>query len=190
MNEGSNGYLTLLKKFTILHKITKEMSTNHNDDDGSERRLKKSLSVLPETPDHILLTFSLTKEEKETWGISIVGGLQSISGHVYVKGITKNSVCALDGQLQIGDNILEINGENLREKTHEEVVEVFRRCQTELNVVVSRLVEQKLRTNSRVLCSYQSSITPKYKGTSLDEESVIMEHKPLPAPKNYSTIIW
>ena len=107
-----------------------------------------------------------------------------------MKGITKNSVCALDGQLQIGDNILEINGENLTDKTHEEVVQVFRRCQTDLNVVVSRLVEQKLSTNSPVLCSYQSSITPKYKGTSLDEESVVLEHKPLSAPKNYSTTIW
>ena len=129
---------------------------------SSPRRLKKSLSALPEAPDHVLMEFSITKEAKETWGITIVGGVKSVSGSVYIKGIDSTSVCGRDGQLKVGDSILEVNGENLMDKTHEEAVEVFRRCHSELSLVVSRLVNSTLNTDSPVLCSFQSSVQTRY----------------------------
>ena len=155
--------------------------TTHTPGKGSVRRQKKSLSLLPESPDHVILTFTVRKESRQTWGLTIVGGVDTVSGSVFVKAISNNSVCAIDGQIRIGDNILEVNRESLAHKTHEEVVQVFRECKSTLNVVVSRLVSNKVKTNSPVLCSYQSSVKCKYRGaTSMDEESVVMEHKPLP----------
>ena len=100
---------------------------------SSPRRLKKVLSVLPETPDHVLLELSLTKEEKDTWGINIVGGVKSVSGNVYVKGIIANSACGIDGQLKIGDSVLEVEGVNLMNKTHDKSVDISCKCRTELN---------------------------------------------------------
>ena len=153
--------------------------------DSPSRCLKKSLSYLPETPDHVLLNFSLAKEIKEAWGIIIVGGTKSRSGNVYIKKIVVDSVCDVDGHLKVGDNILEVNGECLKNKSHEEAVDVFHRSQTELNIIVSRLVEKKSKTDNPVLCSFQSSVKQRYISSSFDEEPDILEHKPLPVPKNY-----
>ena len=152
--------------------------------------LKRAPSVLFDIPNHVILTFSIRKHEDAPWGIRLVGGIKSISGKVYVKGIARNSACGLDSQLQIGDNILEVNGECMVGKTHEEAVEMFRKCGTDINLVVSRWVKIKWRADSSFLCSNQCGIVSRYRSNTIDEETAVMEHKPIKLPKNYSTTIW
>ncbi|CAN9501979.1 unnamed protein product [Ophioblennius macclurei] len=63
-------------------------------------------------------------------GFNIVGGVDqeyvvNDSG-IYVSKIKEDGAAALDGRLQEGDKILEINGVVLDQKTHKAVVELFR----------------------------------------------------------------
>ena len=158
--------------------------------DSTQRYLKKSLSYLPESPNDVVLQLTLMKEKKERWGISVVGGANSTSGNIYIKEISRDSISECDGQLKVGDRILEVNGENVMNKSHEETVDIFRRNQTELNLVVSRLTSSKSKTNGSVICTFESSAEKCFFSNVLDEESVVMEHKSLPTPKNYSSNMW
>lgn len=63
-------------------------------------------------------------------GFNIVGGVDqqyvvNDSG-IYVSKIKEDGSAGEDGRLQEGDKILEINGLNLENRTHREVVDLFR----------------------------------------------------------------
>ncbi|XP_075386886.1 synaptojanin-2-binding protein [Tenrec ecaudatus] len=63
-------------------------------------------------------------------GFNIVGGTdqQYISNDsgIYVSCIKENGAAALDGRLQEGDKILMVNGQDLKNLLHQDVVDLFR----------------------------------------------------------------
>lgn len=54
----------------------------------------------------------------------------------------QTNLCLL---LQLGDQIMVLNGHCLRETTHEQAVKWFRDSRTKMDVVISRMVESKLQ---------------------------------------------
>ncbi|KAF5894765.1 syntaxin-binding protein 4-like isoform X2 [Clarias magur] len=62
-------------------------------------------------------------------GIKVIGGVKEATGEefgVYVKRILPGGLAATDGLLQSGDQILEVNGENLIGVTSERAVDILR----------------------------------------------------------------
>ncbi|XP_073465575.1 synaptojanin-2-binding protein [Aquarana catesbeiana] len=64
-------------------------------------------------------------------GFNIVGGTdQQYVSHndsgIYVSSIKENGAAAVDGRLQEGDRILEVNGIKLEKRLHKHAVELFR----------------------------------------------------------------
>ncbi|XP_031421308.1 syntaxin-binding protein 4 isoform X3 [Clupea harengus] len=62
-------------------------------------------------------------------GIKVIGGVKEMTGEefgVYVKRILPGGLASIDGNLQAGDQILEVNGETLIGVTSERAVDVLR----------------------------------------------------------------
>ncbi|KAJ8341098.1 hypothetical protein SKAU_G00333890 [Synaphobranchus kaupii] len=73
-------------------------------------------------------------------GFNIVGGvdqqcIMNDSG-IYVAKVKENGAAALDGRLQEGDKILEINGHKLENLSHGDAVELFRSAGEDVQLVV------------------------------------------------------
>ncbi|XP_060917369.1 multiple PDZ domain protein [Labrus mixtus] len=59
-------------------------------------------------------------------GLSIVGGSDTLLGAVIVHEVNDGGAAQRDGRLQAGDQILEVNGIDLRQATHDESIAVLR----------------------------------------------------------------
>merc|ERR1712013_7086 len=177
--------------FSLKQCPAKIMQTNRRKPapkvDRQHQKLGPSLSHLGEdVPSNVVvLRFTISKKIDEKWGINVVGGKGSISHNIYVKDVQFGSVCARDGQLLNGDCVLEVNGEDMTTKTHSEAIQVFRRYQTILDIVVSRMTVSQLKETS---CNYASSISRYDRIGQMDDEPVVMEHKEI--PNNYTATIW
>ncbi|XP_066905977.1 multiple PDZ domain protein isoform X3 [Halyomorpha halys] len=92
------------------------------------------------------------REPKCSLGISIVGGKvdlytskpdssSAISG-IFIKNILPNSPAGKTGELKTGDRILEVDGIDLRQASHERAVEVIRAANNPVTFLVQSLVQQ------------------------------------------------
>ncbi|XP_056265013.1 multiple PDZ domain protein isoform X3 [Pseudoliparis swirei] len=59
-------------------------------------------------------------------GLSIVGGCDTLLGAVIIHEVNDAGAAQRDGRLQAGDHILEVNGIDLRQATHDEAIGVLR----------------------------------------------------------------
>ncbi|XP_073322064.1 multiple PDZ domain protein [Pagrus major] len=59
-------------------------------------------------------------------GLSIVGGYDTLLGAVIIHEVNDGGAAQRDGRLQAGDQILEVNGIDLRQATHDEAIGVLR----------------------------------------------------------------
>ncbi|KAK5866043.1 hypothetical protein PBY51_020263 [Eleginops maclovinus] len=59
-------------------------------------------------------------------GLSIVGGCDTLLGAVIIHEVNYGGAAQRDGRLQAGDQILEVNGIDLRQATHDEAIGVLR----------------------------------------------------------------
>ncbi|KAK6188757.1 hypothetical protein SNE40_004870 [Patella caerulea] len=89
----------------------------------------------------------LVREPGKSLGISIVGGRvdlfnlledHTISG-IFIKHVLEDSPAGRNGTLKTGDRILEVNGEDVRNSTHDEAVEVIRHAKSPVTFVVQSL---------------------------------------------------
>ncbi|KAJ8248401.1 hypothetical protein GJAV_G00241640 [Gymnothorax javanicus] len=88
------------------------------------------------------LLFVELKKENGSLGISVTGGINTSVryGGIYIKSLVPGGAAELDGRVQIGDRLLEVDGENLRGVTHKQAVE----CLKKTGEVVSLVLEREL----------------------------------------------
>ncbi|XP_046567943.1 multiple PDZ domain protein-like isoform X6 [Haliotis rubra] len=92
-------------------------------------------------------TVELVREPGRSLGISIVGGRvdlfhvseeHTITG-IFIKHVVENSPAGRNGTLKTGDRILEVNGVDVRDATHDEAVEIIRNATSPVTFVVQSL---------------------------------------------------
>ncbi|XP_072335918.1 syntaxin-binding protein 4 [Scyliorhinus torazame] len=93
-------------------------------------------------------------------GIKVIGGVRELSGEeygVYVKRILPGGLASVDGRLQPGDQILEVNGDSLVGVTNESAVEILRAASSSNNMrlMIAR-DKQGRREFSELLANYGS----------------------------------
>ncbi|KAK0156021.1 Multiple PDZ domain protein [Merluccius polli] len=71
-------------------------------------------------------------------GLSIVGGCDTLLGAVIIHEVNYGGAAQRDGRLQAGDQILEVNGMDLRQATHEEALAVLRLSAQRVRLCVFR----------------------------------------------------
>ncbi|XP_042204439.1 uncharacterized protein LOC121854115, partial [Homarus americanus] len=118
-------------------------------------------------------TVEVRRDEKNSLGISIVGGKvdlswsgSSVTG-IFIKNVLPDSPAGKGGHLKTGDRILEVEGIDLRGATHEKAVEVIKKTGNPVTFVVQSLVQWTpansapgSRDVSRLGTRYPTSITP------------------------------
>ncbi|KAJ6643746.1 PDZ domain-containing protein 2 [Pseudolycoriella hygida] len=106
-----------------------------SDLDSSESQCVSSADTfctLPRRPKTASCSFQTVVYEKgpgkKSLGFTIVGGVDSRRGAlgIFIKNILPNGQAAEDNRLQVGDEILSVNGNVCHDLTHEEAVKLFR----------------------------------------------------------------
>ncbi|XP_055368173.1 multiple PDZ domain protein isoform X3 [Betta splendens] len=78
------------------------------------------------------------RKENIGLGLSIVGGCDTLLGAVIIHEVNDGGAAQRDGRLQAGDQILEVNGINLRQATHDEAIGVLRLTTQRVRLCVFR----------------------------------------------------
>ncbi|XP_034750340.1 multiple PDZ domain protein isoform X1 [Etheostoma cragini] len=71
-------------------------------------------------------------------GLSIVGGCDTLMGAIIIHEVNDGGAAQRDGRLQAGDQILEVNGIDLRQATHDEAIAVLRLTTQRVRLCVFR----------------------------------------------------
>ncbi|XP_010290446.1 PREDICTED: FERM and PDZ domain-containing protein 2, partial [Phaethon lepturus] len=107
-----------------------------------------------ETNSKEIYSVELVKEDG-TFGISVTGGINTSVRHggIYVKSIIPRGSADKDGQIKIGDRLLEVDGTSLCGITHKQAVEHLKKSGQVAKLVLERgnyqLAEPCLTTNDR-----------------------------------------
>ncbi|TSK22776.1 FERM and PDZ domain-containing protein 2 [Bagarius yarrelli] len=82
------------------------------------------------------------KKVNGSLGICVAGGINTSVRHggIYIKSLIPGGAADLDGRIQTGDRLLEVNGCNLKSVTHKQAVECLKKTG---EVVVSLLLERE-----------------------------------------------
>lgn len=88
--------------------------------------------------------------EKETTGLGlgIVGGSDTYLGGVVVNVIEPGGAAAKDGRVAIGDQIVMVNGESLRQMNHKNVVSALRLAPSPVRLTILREDPEKIFTST------------------------------------------
>ncbi|XP_014105564.1 PREDICTED: FERM and PDZ domain-containing protein 2 [Pseudopodoces humilis] len=112
------------------------------------------LASSSETNSKEIYTVELVKEDG-TFGISVTGGINTSVRHggIYVKSIIPRGPADKDGQIKIGDRLLEVDGISLCGITHKQAVEHLKKSGQIAKLVLERgnyqLAEPCLTANDR-----------------------------------------
>ncbi|CAF0743296.1 unnamed protein product [Rotaria sordida] len=120
-----------------------------NDNDSQNLIDNESLcSTLWGPPRTVVL---YRDEQVKSLGISIVGGKLDFSGPgntiescisgIFIKHVIPDSIAGRKSTLKTGDRILEVNGYNLRDATHDHAVEIIRSAQSPIYFIVQSLFD-------------------------------------------------
>ncbi|KAM9094648.1 multiple PDZ domain protein isoform X18 [Sarcophilus harrisii] len=71
-------------------------------------------------------------------GLSIVGGADTLLGAIIIHEVYEEGAACKDGRLWAGDQILEVNGIDLRNATHDEAINVLRQTPQKVRLTVYR----------------------------------------------------
>uniref|UniRef100_A0A8D2PBS7 Multiple PDZ domain protein n=1 Tax=Zosterops lateralis melanops TaxID=1220523 RepID=A0A8D2PBS7_ZOSLA len=71
-------------------------------------------------------------------GLSIVGGADTLLGAIIIHEVYEEGAASKDGRLWAGDQILEVNGIDLRNDTHDEAINVLRQTPQKVRLTVYR----------------------------------------------------
>ncbi|XP_034019902.1 multiple PDZ domain protein isoform X2 [Thalassophryne amazonica] len=71
-------------------------------------------------------------------GLSIVGGCDTLLGAIVIHEVYEEGAASKDGRLWAGDQILEVNGIDLRDASHDEAINVLRQTPQKVQLTVYR----------------------------------------------------
>ncbi|XP_056103104.1 multiple PDZ domain protein isoform X3 [Rhinichthys klamathensis goyatoka] len=142
----------------------------------------EAINVLRQTPQHVrlsvfrdegqykeeelwdALTIELQKKPGRGLGLSIIGRRNDTG--VFVSDIVKGGVVETDGRLMQGDQILSVNGEDVRSSTQEYVASLLKNCAGPIRLDVGRFKagpfhsERRLSQSSQISETGSGKVTP------------------------------
>ncbi|KAK2587530.1 hypothetical protein KPH14_003668 [Odynerus spinipes] len=127
------------------------------------------------------------REPKTSLGLSIVGGKvdlhngsssksQNICG-IFIKNVLPNSPAGRTGELKIGDRIIEVDGVDLRNSTHERAVEVIQAAGNPVCLLVQSLVHLNTEHESNAQDGRNKN---RLSGVAPGTPTASFRHKPSP----------
>ncbi|XP_066287865.1 ligand of Numb protein X 2-like isoform X4 [Branchiostoma lanceolatum] len=115
---------------------------------------KHTISTIPRLPvlEGEITTIEVRKSSQaEHLGISVVGGCETPLVSMIVQEVFSSGAIATDGRIGPGDQILEVNGEDLRELTHHQACRVLRKpCPLIRLTILRERVSEERTTGAEV----------------------------------------
>ncbi|XP_032156094.1 multiple PDZ domain protein isoform X3 [Sapajus apella] len=161
-----------------------------------------TLSSSPSSMPELRVDASTQKgQESETFNVELTKNVQglgiTIAGYIgdkklepsgiFVKSITKSSAVEHDGRIQIGDQIIAVDGTNLQGFTNQQAVEVLRHTgQTVVLTLMRRGVKQEAELMSREDITKDADLSPV--NASLSKENYEKDEDPLSSRRNTSIL--
>ena len=96
------------------------------------------LSLSPSLFSPTEYTITLKRDNSESLGFSIVGGVNSSRGNspVYIRSIAPQGIAAQDGRLQSGDELISINGLSTTSMSQKEVVQIIKQSTGNITLTI------------------------------------------------------
>ncbi|KAM9836431.1 multiple PDZ domain protein [Aulostomus maculatus] len=132
----------------------------------------------------------LFRQPGKSLGISIVGGRGmgsrlsngEVMRGIFIKHILEDSPAGLNGTLKTGDRIVEVDGVDLRDASHEEAVEAIRKAGNPVSFLVQSIIHRPRRPplpflqlnsqrGSSLCCTNQTPLAPALPQSSVTESS-------------------
>ncbi|XP_046458555.1 multiple PDZ domain protein-like isoform X4 [Daphnia pulex] len=135
----------------------------------------------------------ILRDPTKSLGISIVGGKVDVASGsgapitgIFIKNVLPESPAGRTGQLRTGDRILDVDGEDLREASHERAVEVIRKAGNRVTFLVQSLVDFEQDQNGITATgSLAPSVSSRYQSEGAETPTTDAEHlTPLPSLLN------
>ncbi|XP_055886795.1 inaD-like protein isoform X6 [Biomphalaria glabrata] len=144
-----------------------------NNEDLTDATHNRALQVLRQTPPVVqmtvyrdesqireedildVFTVELLKRPGKGLGLSIVGKKSDVG--IYISDIVKGGVAEADARLMQGDQILAVNGEDMRNATQEYAAAVLKTLMGKVSLTVGRL-KAGSKSSSRKNSNYESSL--------------------------------
>ncbi|XP_069553515.1 multiple PDZ domain protein [Brachyistius frenatus] len=131
---ASHSYPCSLSPATsLIHPVSSSSSSSLNIMKTSPVKRPDLQGSAPTTPDPMSCPVVAGKEttieickRNVGLGLSIVGGCDTLLGAVIIHEVNDGGAAQRDGRLQAGDQIIEVNGIDLRQATHDEAIAVLR----------------------------------------------------------------
>ncbi|XP_053927599.1 FERM and PDZ domain-containing protein 2 isoform X4 [Cuculus canorus] len=140
--------------WSLAPKLGPKTPATSADSQDMEEADSSHLSSPSETNSKEIYAVELVKEDG-TFGISVTGGINTSVryGGIYVKSIIPRGPADKDGQIKIGDRLLEVDGISLCGITHKQAVEHLKKSGQIAKLVLERgnyqLTEPSLTANDR-----------------------------------------
>ncbi|XP_076326321.1 uncharacterized protein LOC143233697 isoform X2 [Tachypleus tridentatus] len=154
------------------HEIEKQVDVVNSPKTTRQNNIPPSTSVAKTLTDsveyevkHEIIHIILTRNHNGL-GFSISGGIDSVPykkgcAGIYISCITENGTAAKDGKLKVGDKILSINGVDVEDVRHDQVVSMLVGLERYVRLVVQR--DHLVPKDPNVTNSFVS--TPPHKST-------------------------
>ncbi|KAG9346900.1 hypothetical protein JZ751_005827 [Albula glossodonta] len=162
----------------IIHEVYEEGAASKDGRLWAGDQILEAINVLRQTPQKVRLTVYRDEaqyKEEDMWdvffvelqkkagqglGLSIVGKRNDTG--VFVSDIVKGGIVEADGRLMQGDQILSVNGEDVRSATQESVAALLKCCTGPINLEVGRFKAGPIHSERRYSHSSQFSETGSY----------------------------
>ncbi|CAC5386417.1 MPDZ [Mytilus coruscus] len=118
-----------------LDSITGETSTDPMEETSPQPETNdpKTCPIIPGRETYIEI-----EKGRTGLGLSIVGGNDTLLGAIIVHEVYEDGAASRDGRLWAGDQVLEVNNEELREASHDYAIQVLRQTPATVGILVFR----------------------------------------------------
>uniref|UniRef100_A0A8R1HTG6 PDZ domain-containing protein n=1 Tax=Caenorhabditis japonica TaxID=281687 RepID=A0A8R1HTG6_CAEJA len=143
------------------------------------RDVNLQLSLLDPTQIYNIFEMDLTKKTGRGLGISIVG--RKNEPGVYVSEIVKGGLAESDGRLMTGDQILEVNGKDVRGCMQEDVAAMLKMITGKVHLKLGRwkITETANRVHAATQALAKSATTPRANENNNDNSANTLPQSPL-----------
>ncbi|KAM6226796.1 multiple PDZ domain protein isoform 11-T13 [Spheniscus humboldti] len=144
----------------------------------------------------------LWREPSKSLGISIVGGRGmgsrlsngEVMRGIFIKHILEDSPAGKNGTLKTGDRIVEVDGIDLRDASHEQAVEAIRKAGNPVVFMVQSIISRPREVSNPIRVTFRCSPTNPFAPTpfkafsqsDLEPEKTSLCNLPLPPPSAFS----
>jgi len=107
-----------------------------------------SPEVDPKEINEFVETTITINKETAGLGLGIVGGSDTYLGGIVINVIEPGGAAAKDGRVAVGDQIIMVNGESLRQMSHKNAVSALRLASSPVNISILREEPEKIFTSA------------------------------------------